>query len=149
MHILVLNVGSSTLKFQLIDTDEASIAEARDRCLAGGQIERIGGEAIVELGAAGRDAVKTAVQLRNHAAAVEYVIDWLAMGTVGGRVQNATWRQLVENVAKASGGTAPNDVQQEIVVLDDARAAEVEHWLESLVAERKREQREESLGTVA
>ena len=83
MHILVLNVGSSTLKFQLIDTDEASIAEARDRRLAGGQIERIGGEAIVELRAAGRDAVKTAVQLRNHAAAVEHVIAWLASDESG------------------------------------------------------------------
>ena len=26
MHILVLNVGSSSLKFQLVDTDEAAIA---------------------------------------------------------------------------------------------------------------------------
>jgi acetate kinase len=31
MNILVLNVGSSTLKFQLVDTDEAKIADSRDR----------------------------------------------------------------------------------------------------------------------
>jgi acetate kinase len=78
VHILVLNVGSSTLKFQLIDTDEASIARATDRRLAGGQIERIGGEAIVTVSAAGRPDAKTAVQLRDHAAAVEYLIGWLA-----------------------------------------------------------------------
>jgi len=78
VHILVLNVGSSTLKFQLIDTDETSIAQATDRRLAGGQIERIGGEAIVTLSAAGRPDAKTAVQLRDHAAAVEYLIGWLA-----------------------------------------------------------------------
>lgn len=77
MHILVLNVGSSTLKFQLIDTDEASIAQAKDRRLAGGQIERIGGEAIVALSAPGRPDTKTAVQLRDNAAAVEYLIGWL------------------------------------------------------------------------
>ena len=36
MNILVLYVGSSTLKFQLIDTDGKAIAESRDRCLARG-----------------------------------------------------------------------------------------------------------------
>ncbi|HEV8215309.1 MAG TPA: acetate kinase, partial [Gemmatimonadaceae bacterium] len=78
--------GSSTLKFQLIDTDEASIAAATDRRLAGGQIERIGGEAIVELSAAGRPGVKTAVQLRDHAAAVEYLIAWLASEDSGASI---------------------------------------------------------------
>ena len=83
MHILVLNVGSSTLKFQLIDTDAASIAAATDRCLARGHFERIGGEAIVALNAAGRPGTKTAVQLRDHAAAVEYLIAWLTSGESG------------------------------------------------------------------
>src|SRR4029078_5027294 len=48
-----------------------------------GQIERIGGEAIVTLGAAGRPDTKTAVQLRDHAATVEYLIGWLASGESG------------------------------------------------------------------
>jgi len=41
--------GSSSLKIQLIETDGAAIATASDRRLARGQIERIGGEAIVTL----------------------------------------------------------------------------------------------------
>ena len=49
MKILVLNVGSSTLKFQLIATDQAAIDSNADKRLARGQIERIGGEAIVTL----------------------------------------------------------------------------------------------------
>ena len=69
------------------------------------------------------------------------VIDWLAMGTIGGRVQNATWRELVENVVAASGGSAPNGVEQEVVSLDDDAAAEVHRWLERLVVARKREER--------
>jgi acetate kinase len=77
VNILVLNAGSSSVKFQLIDTDEALIAEARDRRLARGQIERIGGEAIVTLIAAGGTPVRQAVPLRDHAAAVEYIIGWL------------------------------------------------------------------------
>jgi acetate kinase len=78
VHILVLNVGSSTLKFQLIDTDAAAIESSTDRRLARGQVERIGGEAILTLSAAGRPSRKSTAQLRNHAAAVEHVIGWLA-----------------------------------------------------------------------
>jgi acetate kinase len=77
VHILVLNVGSSSLKFQLIDTDEASIAEARDRRVARGLIERIGGEAILTLEAVDHRPVKSTAMIRDHARAVEHVIGWL------------------------------------------------------------------------
>src|SRR5689334_13031825 len=78
MHILVLNAGSSSLKFQLIDTDGAAIAAAKDRRLARGQIERIGGEAIVTLAANDQRPTTSALAIRDHAAAVEHVIKWLA-----------------------------------------------------------------------
>ena len=77
MHILVLNVGSSSLKFQLIDTDETAIAESRDRRLARGQVERIGGESIISLAVDGKPTAKTTARLRDHAAAVEHVIGWI------------------------------------------------------------------------
>lgn len=77
MNILVLNVGSSTLKFQLIDTGKEAIAKNTDRRLARGQIERIGGEAILTLEAAGKGPVRTAASLRDHAAAIERVIAWI------------------------------------------------------------------------
>jgi acetate kinase len=77
VHILVLNAGSSTLKFQLIDTDGEAIAANRDRRLARGQVERIGGEAIVSLEAAGRDPIKRATPVRNHAEAIERLVAWL------------------------------------------------------------------------
>src|SRR4051812_32742793 len=83
MHILVLNVGSSSIKFQLIDTDADAIAKVTDRRLARGLIERIGGEAIVTLQAEGRETIKTTAQLRNHAAAVEHIISWLVSDESG------------------------------------------------------------------
>jgi acetate kinase len=83
MNILVLNVGSSSIKFQLIDTDEAAIAGAADRRLARGQIERIGGEAIVTLEATGSHPIRTAAGIRDHAAAVEYIIAWLVRDDSG------------------------------------------------------------------
>jgi len=77
VHILVLNVGSSTLKFQLVDTDGEAIAANRDRRLARGQVERIGGEAIVTLEATGRQPIKRATPIRNHAEAIERLVAWL------------------------------------------------------------------------
>ena len=78
MHVLVLNVGSSTLKFQLIRTDADRIAANADERLARGQVERIGGEAILTL-EAGPDRAprRTVAALRNHAAAVDFVLRWL------------------------------------------------------------------------
>jgi acetate kinase len=78
VYILVLNVGSSSLKYQLIATDGAAIAESRDRRLARGQVDRIGGEAILTLEATGHRPTTTAAQIRDHAHAVEHVISWLA-----------------------------------------------------------------------
>ena len=83
MNILVLNVGSSSLKFQLVDTDETKIADSTDRRLARGQVERIGGEAIITLAAGDDRPSKTSAQIRNHAAAVEYVIQWLTSSESG------------------------------------------------------------------
>jgi acetate kinase len=42
MKILVLNSGSSSIKFQLIETDAELIASNTDRCLGKGIVERIG-----------------------------------------------------------------------------------------------------------
>lgn len=45
MRILVLNCGSSSIKFQLIETDAEAIKSNSDRSVAKGSVERIGGEA--------------------------------------------------------------------------------------------------------
>lgn len=77
MYILVLNVGSSSLKYQLIATDGPAIAESRDRRLARGHVERIGGEAILTLEASGRRPTTTVAQIRDHAHAVEHILSGL------------------------------------------------------------------------
>lgn len=77
MNVLVLNVGSATVKFQLVDTDQEAIAQSRDRRLAKGQIERIGGEAVLTFQAGEAQPSLTTAPIRNHAEAVTHIIGWL------------------------------------------------------------------------
>jgi acetate kinase len=77
VRILVLNVGSSSLKFQLIDTDDAAIAGASDVRLARGQVERVGGEAILTMARGSGEQTTTTASIRDHAAAVTHIITWL------------------------------------------------------------------------
>jgi acetate kinase len=77
VQILVLNVGSSTLKFQLVRTDAEGIAGNADERLARGQIERIGGEAVLTLRGGDGPMVRSTAPLRSHAAAVDHVLRWL------------------------------------------------------------------------
>jgi acetate kinase len=76
MNVLVLNCGSSSVKFQLIATDLEQFADDSDRRLARGNIERVGGEAIVSLEVTGREPVRSTATLRDTRAAVEFIIRW-------------------------------------------------------------------------
>jgi acetate kinase len=78
MNVLVLNCGSSTVKFQLILTDLAEIERGADRKLARGVIERVGGEAVIKLQAGDAPVKRTTAHLRDIRAAVDYVLRWLS-----------------------------------------------------------------------
>ena len=77
MNILVLNCGSSSLKFQIIETDLDIIEKNADVQKAKGLVERIGGQSLVSFQATGRTAMKAAVGLRDHRAALDYLIRWI------------------------------------------------------------------------
>jgi acetate kinase len=77
MNVLVLNSGSSSLKFQVIDTDLDTIEKNADRQLARGLIERIGSESLVTFRVEGKPAVRRTAALRDHRAALDYLLRWL------------------------------------------------------------------------
>jgi acetate kinase len=83
MNVLVLNVGSSSLKFQLVRTDQDRMSHNSDEKLARGTIERLGGEAVLTLRAGGGAVQKTTATLRDHRAAVEYIVSWLVAADSG------------------------------------------------------------------
>jgi acetate kinase len=76
MNILILNCGSSSVKFQIIVTDLESIEQNADRHLARGHIERIGGEAVVTLQVEGQKEQRSTATLRDIRAAVDFIVRW-------------------------------------------------------------------------
>ncbi|MCA9778031.1 MAG: acetate kinase [Candidatus Eremiobacteraeota bacterium] len=77
MNVLVLNCGSSTVKFQLIQTDQAMMAGDLDRKLARGVVERIGGKSQLTFKVGGRTALRESRPIRDHQKAVEQIVSWV------------------------------------------------------------------------
>ena len=70
MKILVINAGSSSLKFQLIDMDNEQV-------VAKGICEEIGGKSGFKFKVPGREDYKLAVSMPTHAEALQLVLDTL------------------------------------------------------------------------
>ena len=77
MNVLVLNCGSSSLKFQLIETDLDLIDRNADVQKAKGLIERIGSEALITLSSTGKPTARRTAPLRDHRLALDHVLRWL------------------------------------------------------------------------
>lgn len=78
MNVLVLNAGSSSLKFQVIATDLERIRQDSDERLCRGSVERIGGEAIITIEKRNGPRQKATAPVRNVSGALDYVLRWLA-----------------------------------------------------------------------
>ena len=76
MSILVLNCGSSSLRFRLTGDGE--------RRLASGMVERIGGQALVRVRAGDGEPERRVTPLRDHRAAIDHVLRWLLGSEAGG-----------------------------------------------------------------
>jgi len=83
MNVFVLNSGSSSLKFQVIATDLDRIRQHQDERLCRGEVERIGGEAIVTFQKGGEAKHKFTAPLRDIAAALDYLVRYIASDRSG------------------------------------------------------------------
>jgi acetate kinase len=78
MKILVLNCGSSSLKFQLIDTNPDRIAADSDIVLAQGSIEKIGsGEATVTYEQQGSPKTREGKPILKHKEAIQTAFEYM------------------------------------------------------------------------
>jgi acetate kinase len=83
VNVLVLNCGSSSVRFQLVETDLEALGRSEYRRLAQGRVERVGGHALITLEAAGRPRVVEDAPLCDHRAAVEWVLRWIVSSESG------------------------------------------------------------------
>lgn len=91
MNVLVLNSGSSSLKFQLIATDLERIRLNADQRLCRGVVERIGGEAIVTVQIRTQPRSVFTAPLSDLSSALEHIVRWIASEQSGiSEVQSAS-----------------------------------------------------------
>ncbi len=83
MNILVVNSGSSSLKFQVIATDLDRINQYKDDCLCKGEVEGIGGEAIIRFQCGAGTTHTFTAPLRDISAALEFVVRHIASDRSG------------------------------------------------------------------
>jgi acetate kinase len=96
VNVLVLNCGSSSVKFQLVETDGALADSGRDRALARGLVESIGGPAVLRYEAPEREggavSLRETDEILDHKVAVERALQLITrkdVGVVGGREEIA------------------------------------------------------------
>ncbi len=77
MNILVLNCGSSSVKFQIIDTSLEQIETNTDKCLARGVLERVGSHSLITLQGGDQKKIKQDAPLRDHRAAIDFILRWI------------------------------------------------------------------------
>lgn len=83
MNVLVLNSGSSSLKFQVIATDLERIQQYKDDRICRGEVEGIGGEAIVRIRYRENAGRTITAPLRDMSAALDYIIRYIASDQSG------------------------------------------------------------------
>jgi acetate kinase len=83
MNVLVLNSGSSSLKFQVIATDLERIKQHLDDRICRGEIEGFGGEAAIRVQYRSEPARKLTASLQDTAAALDYIVRYLTSDQSG------------------------------------------------------------------
>ncbi len=83
MNVLVVNSGSSSLKFQVIATDLDRIKQHKDERLCRGEVEGIGGAAVIKFQPRTGPSQTLTSALRDVASALEYIVRYIASDRSG------------------------------------------------------------------
>ena len=83
MNILVLNAGSSSLKFQIIATDPERIKQHKDDRILRGEVDGVGGESIVKTRYRDEPGKTQTAPLRDMGAALDYLLRHIASDRSG------------------------------------------------------------------
>ena len=112
MNILVLNCGSSSVKFQLVDSKDASTATHTVRKLATGLVDRLGPDSTLKIEFTGGSAsTAEKVAAPDHEAAVRLIVDRLDLDRSGaaGRCVDAVGHRVVHGADLFTAAAALDD----------------------------------------
>jgi acetate kinase len=126
MNVLVLNCGSSSVKFQIIETDLELIQKDADKRLASGVIERIGSQALVTLQRGDGTRFKQALPLRDHRSALDYILRWI----VSEDARIPTVRTLADIQAVGHRAVHGGEKFTTSVAIDDSVISQMEDTIE-------------------
>jgi acetate kinase len=120
MRVLVLNCGSSSLKFQLIETSREQIAQNNDRVLAHGAVERVGSDdAKITYQMADREKEEKHQSVKDQKQAIQLAFDHLT--APGGALSHPKDVEAVGHRIVHGG-----EAFRESVVIDDQVLKEIE-----------------------
>ena len=112
MKVLVINAGSSSLKYQLIDMENESV-------IAKGICEEIGGKSRFKHKVPGREDYKATPDMPNHAVALQLVLDTLVSeehGVIKSASEiGAVGHRVVHGGDKLSGSVLVTDEVKAII----------------------------------
>ncbi len=84
MKVLVINCGSSSVKFEVIDTSLEAIKTNSDKKMGRGLVDRIGiSGSFIRFKAPNKDSIKKTIAIKNHSEALEEVLRILVDPEVG------------------------------------------------------------------
>jgi acetate kinase len=101
MKILVINCGSSTLKFELINAEGEDDFQGKGSVIARGIVEKIGGRGAIEFIVEQGESFRERAEVPDHGEATKRVINWLnssgvlqsdGLGAVGHRLVHGGYR---------------------------------------------------------
>jgi acetate kinase len=95
VRILVLNCGSSSVKFQLIETAAPGSTANPNRKLAIGLVDRFGARSVLMLKAGGAAKSEDKLAIANHEAAVRMIIERLGLTAAGASRIDAVGHRVV------------------------------------------------------
>ena len=83
MNVLVLNAGSSSLKFQIISTDLEQIKEYKDDRVLRGEVDGIGGVGVIKIRYRKEPGITLTAPVRDMGAALDYLLRYIASDRSG------------------------------------------------------------------
>ena len=141
MKILVLNCGSSSIKFQLIETNAEMIASNADRCIAKGLIEKIGtDEAVLHLTVPPNPAQSVTGEMLDHQTALSRTIQALKEAEALGDVSQieAVGHRVVHGGERFSASvTIDDEVEKAIQQCSELAPLHNPHNLRGYLVARK------------